>query len=189
MVSNKTLDRLLKQHNLTLAVYGGGMHESQYESWSSGFQDFAQIEVEGARSYVCWFERTVIVGRRTLDHGLLVHELMHAAFPEGPRDNWRESCTWMYAAERVLAGHLQMVGAWEDYFEDTPIDGMYGSQTFWKHLTRKEQREHMDTWWGFMMDEGIYRDKKLVLSVWPDQTTTPPLSRGLHVLPPERSRG
>ena len=191
MVSNKALDRLLKQYDLTLVVYDGGRYESLYEPWSSGLQDFAQIDVAGAWSNVCWFERTVIVGKRTLGHGLLVHELMHAAFPQGPREDWRESCTWMYAAERVLAGQLRMVGAWEDYFEDTPVESWTGGQTLWKYLKRKEQREHMDTWWELLMDEGIYRDKKLVLPVWSDQSPTPPplLSRGLHLLAADRNRG
>lgn len=182
MISNKKLDALLKKHRLTLVLSSDDDSLTRRQGWYDNLGPYSPLEINGSFWFnIHWKERTVVAGAAALHEGMLVHELMHAAYPQSPSDTWRESHTGMYAAERLLAKEMGMLEAWNDYFLDTPIDDVdTGGQVLWKWLSPRDRRRNMEAWEELVLEEGLVVDGKLLLVEAPGQTLQPQIPRGLH---------
>lgn len=183
MISNKRLDRVLKKYQLTLVVCTEDERTTHLRDWYEGLGAYCPLWTSfRVWSNVHWMERTVVVGEGMRHEGQLIHELMHAAYPLAPDENWRESHHWMYAAERLLAKELGCLDEWVDYFRDTPIDDIDNNQQrLWKYMDARSQRMHRTFWKERLEEEGLRPEGKLRLPVWPGQAPDPRIPRGLHL--------
>lgn len=121
--------------------------------------------------HVLWSTRTLL-SSEPIDEGFMVHEIMHALYPEPPLGMDPESLTWMYAAEHYLARRWGILDDWLSYQDDTPIDIVEGyGQIQWRYMSYTQRKDAMNYWRYRLRDEGLMKHNHLMpLPVWLGQS-------------------
>jgi hypothetical protein len=216
MISNKQLDRWLKEQKLSLVLcdvtFPGELPAFHPELAGLGKGHYAD---GGVWSCVYWEERLVVAHFEILGgthpkmlgpDPFLIHELVHAAMPLPP-NLCVEARSWMFGAEMKIAGAWGLTAVWEYAMRGLEVDweelpthprkvprALQGLSptTPWGSLTVEARALWREAWWELAKQEGVLREGRLRLPTHLAQLREgkSPVPRGLHwALPPNQGQG
>lgn len=190
MISNKQLDRWLKEQKLSLVLYT-----------AEDFDDLRSVHPEVRRlnrrhmlecvaeENLFWEERVVFfnVWERP---SFYISDFLRLSLPKG---DWVGPDCWTFEADRLIHAEWGREQEWwdswrrivtfdSDHLQEPPVGGEEYHGAFWSDLSEQEQEQHKASWAHMLQEAQVLQGSRLLLPVHlkqlPDEQA--PIPRGLH---------